>query len=350
MKRIKFGFVVILLIMISTGCGSFMVDPTPKKPLIPLDELKGKIVFSSDREEGYATKERIYMVDANGIGLKALSASHLTMDSGEAKVIRDMYPCWTPDGKKIIYLQETYIKPSQYKQSYWMMNIDGDDRKCLVNYYCDTIYSLGDMSLSPDGSTIVARLLSMRGPRPLLLIKDIYAETRYETIALGEYFGKPRWASDGKKVVFFGFSGRGIQANHDIFTIDNDGTNLQKLTSHPARDADPAFSPDGKQIAFISGRSGGDHVFIMDADGGNVRQVTSGRFHCNSPVWSPDGKLIAYCRSAISPAQGHEIWVTTVDGTMERSITTTVQVSDIRDGKKQGKYKKWSDDGSLDWR
>ena len=62
--------------------------------------------------------------------------------------------------------------------------------------------------------------------------------------------------------------------NGDIWTVPSAGGVARPLTSHPARDSEPKFSPDGKEIAFISDREGSAQVFIMPAEGGAPRQLT----------------------------------------------------------------------------
>lgn len=319
-----------------------------EKTLIPVELLHGRIIFSSDREERYATKTRIYMVNADRSGFSVLCTPSLSSHDDEV-IITYNYPHWFPDGEKILYLQNEYSAKFGHKTSYHVKNIQTDDDDVEIFAIQDTSVSLGPMALSSDGTIILAKILSLWAPRPMILIKNIFGTKQYDTIASVGHFYNPRWSPDGGKVLFFGFSGHGYNINHDIFTVDTNGMNLQNLTNHPARDADPAYSPDGTQIAFISSRNGLSHVYIMDADGSNVRQITSGRFDCTSPAWSPDGKFIAYCRSSVSIFQGHEIWVTTVDSTMERQITRRVRVSDHREKNEKEKHKKWSDDGSLDW-
>jgi hypothetical protein len=83
-----------------------------------------------------------------------------------------------------------------------------------------------------------------------------------------------------------------------IHRINADGTGLVQLTTGPG-DADPAWSPDGRRIAF-SRRTGQDQfgreirdIYIMDADGSNVAQRTSGGYN-EAPAWSPDGMQIAF--------------------------------------------------------
>jgi TolB protein len=82
----------------------------------------------------------------------------------------------------------------------------------------------------------------------------------------------------------------------ELFLIDLAGGEAKNLTNNKAEDRYPAWSPDGKKIAFVSNRDGSQHhIYVMDADGGNVKQLTKGadRF-CYAPSWSPDGTKIAH--------------------------------------------------------
>ena len=85
--------------------------------------------------------------------------------------------------------------------------------------------------------------------------------------------------------------------NNEIYSCDDDGSNVTRLTNDAAWDGDPVWSPDGTRIAFTSNRDGYQGVYIMNADGSNVVQ----RALSVNPdggilglTWSPDGTKIAY--------------------------------------------------------
>ena len=86
---------------------------------------------------------------------------------------------------------------------------------------------------------------------------------------------------------------RKVNGQHwKIHLMDIDGKNVRQLTKGIALDSNPAWSPDGKQIAFRSARAGGG-IYVMNANGKNVRRLTFFE-EDQHPTWSPDGKQIAF--------------------------------------------------------
>nr|MBW0161758.1 DPP IV N-terminal domain-containing protein [Sediminibacterium sp.] len=80
----------------------------------------------------------------------------------------------------------------------------------------------------------------------------------------------------------------------DLWVSDLNGQNVLRLTSTPAVESEPHFSPDGQWIAFTSDRSGSNAVYVVSAKGGEATRVT---WHPASSVargWSNDGKNILY--------------------------------------------------------
>ena len=117
---------------------------------------------------------------------------------------------------------------------------------------------------------------------------------------------------DGQWIVFAG-DGAG---NRDIYLQSVTGQTAINLTADSADDDDqPAFSPDGEQIAFRSGRDGGG-IFVMGRTGEAVRRVTREGFN---PAWSRDGTRLAYAtgRMELRPANSEgrsELWVVSATG------------------------------------
>lgn len=100
--------------------------------------------------------------------------------------------------------------------------------------------------------------------------------------------------------------------NPDLYIKQVDSTALTQLTSDPAHDVQPRFSPDGRKIAFASNRGGTWDIWQINRDGTNLVQLTSDVSDELSPSWSPDGSLIAY--SVWSQRSGTwEIWTLAVD-------------------------------------
>jgi len=104
----------------------------------------------------------------------------------------------------------------------------------------------------------------------------------------------------------------------DVWTANEDGSNVQRLTVHKGRDFASRFSPDGKTIAFSSDRNGNLDVFAIPAAGGHVRQLTSHSADDAVLNWSPDGKGVLFGSQRGEDFMGR-LYVAPVDGGMARN-------------------------------
>ena len=106
--------------------------------------------------------------------------------------------------------------------------------------------------------------------------------------------------------------------NYEVYVMNADGTDVVKLTDHPALDFEPAWSPDGSKIAFVSRRTGSDEIYVMNADGSGLTKLTSTTGTDRAPAWSPDGSKIAWESSRDG---NDEIYVMNADGSAETNLT-----------------------------
>lgn len=107
--------------------------------------------------------------------------------------------------------------------------------------------------------------------------------------------------------------------NHEIYVVDVDGSNLQRLTYTDADEYYPAWSPDGSQIAFHSNRDGNDEIYVMNDDGSNPRRLTFNETGDYEPAWSPDGRYIAFSSERTGKS---DLYIIGVDGTGLQQITS----------------------------
>jgi Tol biopolymer transport system component len=191
--------------------------------------LPGRIVFASERGSTLESSD-IYSVRADGSGRRALVRNRAG-DGGAT---------WSPDGKLVAFWSERFAGAGTNRGLYLM--------------------------------TARGHVLRRLTPRNLVASRDS---------------DPPSWSPDGKSLAFSGERG----SRRGIWTVGRDGTHLRFL----ARDGfAPTWSPRGDAIAFGSAR-----IYIVPALGGRVRRLTRGPFD-SSPAWSPDGRTIAFVRSDLN--------------------------------------------------
>ena len=100
---------------------------------------------------------------------------------------------------------------------------------------------------------------------------------------------------DGQTIVF--------ELLGDLYTLPITGGEATRITSGQAYDMQPAFSPDGKKLVFISDRNGSENVWVANADGTKPRAITTTeRENYMSPTWAPDGEYVI-------AAKGAQLWI-----------------------------------------
>ncbi len=123
------------------------------------------------------------------------------------------------------------------------------------------------------------------------IVPDIFISRIYEGILENPLKGGrdanylPVYSQDGSRIAFM--SNR--DGNPEIYVMNVNGSNIRRLTNHPAGDSSPTFSPTGTQIAFTSDRAGQPQVYLMSSsDGTGLRKLTS-ESYADRPTWAPTG-------------------------------------------------------------
>jgi Tol biopolymer transport system component len=134
------------------------------------------------------------------------------------------------------------------------------------------------------------------------------------------------WSPDGRRIAFSRglpvrsrFSGL-VGRNHEIYVMNADGSGSRRLTHNRAFDGEPAWSPDGRKIAFQSTKTigGNKEIYVMNADGSGKRNLTRNPAMDGRPSWSPDGRRIAFVSNRDGRLEAH---VMNADGSGQRNLT-----------------------------
>lgn len=140
-------------------------------------------------------------------------------------------------------------------------------------------------------------------------------------MAPGSYGWHASPSPDGSRIAFVAPSPAG---DPDIWVVNRDGTGLRRITHDPALDDQPAWSPDGGSIAFISTRDGKPDLWVMDPEGGGPRNLTFASAWIPEelstwPAWSPDGSALVFGRSF---GTGQFLQTVNADGSGMRELRT----------------------------
>ena len=295
--------------MDADGSGPRNLTQNPAKDVRPAWSPDGRsiaFVRSRDRHQRMQPGRRtppeqsdIYVMNADGSRKR-----NLTRDRAN-----DDLPTWSPDGRRIAFLHGR----GRGRGQLYVVNADGSGLRNLGRIAGPALFYSHPV-WSPDGRTIYfgRYLISTdgSGARKLPYIPLIAV-----------------WSPDGRQIAFVGNRATGLpgpgarfKADSEIYVMNADGSGTRRLTHNLGYDGAPAWSPDGRKIAFQSKRrvGGNSEVYVMNADGSGKRNLTRNPAQDGSPSWSPDGRRIAF----VSNRDGRrlEAHVMNADGSGQRSL------------------------------
>ena len=144
-------------------------------------------------------------------------------------------------------------------------------------------------------------------------------------LTIGELWLRNALAGNTGRIVFTSTR----DGNTEIYVMDADGGNQERLTNHPVDDLEPSWSPDLQKIAFSSGRGGFFQIHAMGADAKDPTKLTDGGLDAR-PDWSPDGQKIAYTSTPLTGRR--QIVIIDTDGRNAAGLTDGDEASWSPDG------------------
>ncbi|MDI3340033.1 MAG: S9 family peptidase [Sphaerobacter sp.] len=230
---------------------------------------------------------------------------------------KDTSPRWSPDGRRLAFLSDRDGTTQLY-----VMPSDGGEPERLT----DLKYGVADPVWSPDGAWIA--FTSKVGPEGPVQQADETEEDRRRAAA----------RSDTKVIRSLKnrLDGEGFfdERRRHIFVVSATGGPPRQITDGDWDDTQPAWSPDGRAIAFVS-RRGEDRerttfadVWVAPLDGSEPRRITPGDGTYGTPAFSPDGAWIAYTGNPVVPPYGPTtltgLWVAPAAGGEARNLTAAL--------------------------
>jgi TolB protein len=211
----------------------------------------------------------------------------------------------------------------------WSMSFDGTDQRQITRY--NTISTFP--SVSPDGKKL-AFTSWLRG-RPEIVIFSLESNRRlnfYNQQASMNAFID--FTPDSKQVIFSSTANGGAA---QLFMSNVDGSGLRRITASNAIEVEPKINPKtGADIVWVSGRSGMPQIYRMHIDGADAQRITNGEGEATNPAWAPNGQQIAFAWTKGFEPGNYNIFV--------RDITDSARLIQLTNNEGRNENPSWAAD------
>ncbi len=255
-----------------------------------IEYINKKIVFVSNKNGN----EDIFSIDLDGSGLTQLTES----------TDKDAYPAVSADGKKIAYTSDI--------NGYWQIMVMDWDGRNKVQLTSGPVLS-GYPTWSFDGRFIFYEVRK-DGDWEIYRMDSDGSDVKRLTFNADADDWHPFAHPYQYKVIFES----GVVGHEDIYIMDHNGDNIERLSESSARKRVPGMSVDGEYIVFMGYEGDTRFVYIMDGDGENIRRI-SDRPRSQHPFISPDNSIITFGSDVDGQS---EIFIINLDGSGETRLTS----------------------------
>jgi TolB protein len=249
---------------------AFVLADQPAAPDLALAITGQRIVFSSSRKGGY----NLFKMDPQGNNVVRLTSFVDYADE----------PAWSYDNKRIAMVRARLNASNIQHQDIYLMNADGTNKRWARSL--PSSFNIRYPSWSPDGSRLVVTVI-LGGASYVATLKLATGELAF-VMADGHVVqgSEPSYDATGKKIIHVGSSGKTVD---QVFNGSSYG-----LIVEPTFVGSPAFSPDGKKIAYAKVVAGNQDIYVRTLAIGETKRLTTHAASDNQPTWSPDGSKLAF--------------------------------------------------------
>jgi TolB protein len=233
---------------------------------------------------------------------------HLGAAAQDPSTCNDLWPAWSPDGKRIVFVSDRTGDPEVF-----LRTLSGGEAQRLTM----TPGRDAHPSFSPDGMTIAFQS-PREGAHTNIYLMDVDGSNQRRITSHQGFAGMPVWSPDGTQIAYQWTPD--LEAQKWRLMLLHVATSAQprQLTDGSANDQVLNWAPDGTRFVFHSDRTGKNQLYTMSLDG-RVTRLTTSSSDDRSGAWSPDGKMIAFMSDRESDAAG--VFVMDADGTGARRLS-----------------------------
>lgn len=181
----------------------------------------------------------------------------------------------------------TFVSNRTGNKEVWSMDWDGSNQKQITHFNALSIQP----TFSPDASKVAFTSYVRGNPGIFVFSVDPVRQLPFYN-QIASVNETPEFTPDGKQLLFSSSAGGHCCR---IILTNLDGSGFRAISSSSAIDVEPKVNPKtGNEIVFVSGRSGPQQIYRMNMDGTDVERLTPGEGEASNPSWNPDGQYMAF--------------------------------------------------------